>query len=99
MSRPVISATGLYTPPHSISNAELVASFNAWVEKFNAEHAAEIAAGTVAAKQPSSVEFIEKASGIKARYVVDKEGVLDINRMTPNGWTPRVRGNSDWLSI
>ena len=25
MSRPVISATGLYTPPHAISNAELVA--------------------------------------------------------------------------
>ena len=84
MSRPVISATGLYTPPHSISNAELVASFNAWVEKFNAEHAAEIAAGALAAKQPSSVEFIEKASGIKARYVVDKDGVLDTQRMTPN---------------
>jgi beta-ketodecanoyl-[acyl-carrier-protein] synthase len=84
MSRPVISATGLYTPPHSISNAELVASFNAWVEKFNAEHAAEIAAGTLAAKQPSSVEFIEKASGIKSRYVVDKEGLLDTSRMAPN---------------
>ena len=44
MSRPVISATGLYTPPNSISNAELVASFNAWVDKYNAEHAGEIAA-------------------------------------------------------
>jgi len=84
MSRPVITATGLYTPPHSISNTELVASFNAWVEKYNAEHAAEIAAGTLQPKGPSSVEFIEKASGIKARYVVDKEGVLDVNRMTPN---------------
>ncbi len=84
MSRPVITATGLYTPPHSISNTELVASFNAWVEKYNAEHAAEIAAGTLQPKGPSSVEFIEKASGIKARYVVDKDGVLDVNRMTPN---------------
>lgn len=26
---PVISATGLYTPPETISNDELVASFNA----------------------------------------------------------------------
>ena len=33
--RPVISATGLYTPPHSISNAELVDSFNAYVERYN----------------------------------------------------------------
>mgnify|MGYP000213913048 CR=1 FL=1 len=45
MSRPVISATGLYTPPHSISNAELVASLNAWTDNWNDEHAAEIAAG------------------------------------------------------
>jgi beta-ketodecanoyl-[acyl-carrier-protein] synthase len=84
MSRPVISATGLYTPPNSISNAELVASFNAWVDMWNSEHAADIAAGTVQAKQPSSVEFIEKASGIKSRFVIDKEGVLDTGRMTPN---------------
>ena len=31
----------------------------------------------------SSAEFIEKASGIKSRYVIDKEGILDINRMMP----------------
>jgi beta-ketodecanoyl-[acyl-carrier-protein] synthase len=83
MTRPVITATGLYTPPNSISNAELVASFNAWVDKWNAEHAAEIAAGA-APKTYSSVEFIEKASGIKARYVIDKEGVIDPNVMRPN---------------
>ena len=84
MSRPVISATGLYTPPHSISNAELVASFNAWADRWNAEHAEEITAGKVEPKPHSSVEFIEKASGIKSRYVVDKDGVLDPKRMTPN---------------
>jgi beta-ketodecanoyl-[acyl-carrier-protein] synthase len=83
MTRPVITATGLYTPPNSISNAELVASFNAWVDKWNAEHAAEIAAGA-APKTYSSVEFIEKASGIKARYVIDKEGLIDPNVMRPN---------------
>lgn len=83
MSRPVISSTGLYTPPHSISNAELVASLNAWTDAWNQEHAAEIAAGTLPAKQHSSVEFIEKASGIKSRYVMDKEGVLDPKIMRP----------------
>ena len=83
MTHPVITATGLYTPPNSISNAELVTSFNAWVDKWNAEHAAEIAAGAVP-KTYSSVEFIEKASGIKARYVIDKEGLIDPNVMRPN---------------
>ena len=45
MHTAVITGTGLYRPPHAISNAELVASFNAYVERFNAEHAAGIAAG------------------------------------------------------
>ena len=79
----VISATGLYRPPHVITNAELVEAFNAYVERFNAEHAAAIAAGTVTALAPSSVEFIEKASGIKQRHVMDKAGVLDPARMYP----------------
>ena len=51
MTRPVISATGLYTPPYSISNAELVASLNAWTDNWNAEHAAEISAGRLEAKR------------------------------------------------
>jgi beta-ketodecanoyl-[acyl-carrier-protein] synthase len=79
----VIAATGLYTPPHSVSNAELVGAFNAYAEGFNAENAAAIAAGEVAGLEPSSVEFVEKASGIKARYVVDKAGVLDPKVMRP----------------
>ncbi len=84
MAQPVISATGLYTPPHSISNEELVESFNAYVEQFNKEHAADIAAGTVQPLEPSNAPFIEKASGIKARFVVNKDGILDPARMTPN---------------
>ncbi|PID42164.1 MAG: beta-ketoacyl-ACP synthase III [Proteobacteria bacterium] len=78
-----ISGTGLYTPNQSISNDELVESFNAWVDMFNAEHADEIEAGKVAPKQKSSSEFIEKASGIKSRYVIDKSGILDPERMVP----------------
>ncbi len=84
MSRPVISATGLYTPPHSISNAELVASLNAWTDGWNAENAEAITAGTLQAKAHSSVEFIEKASGIKSRFVIDKTGVIDPKVMRPH---------------
>jgi beta-ketodecanoyl-[acyl-carrier-protein] synthase len=79
----VIAATGLYTPPESISNAELVETFNAYVARFNAENAADIAEGRVQALLPSSVEFIEKASGIKSRYVVQKSGILDPDVMRP----------------
>ena len=32
---------------------------------------------------PSSSEFIKKASGIEQRFVKDKKGILDINRMRP----------------
>jgi beta-ketodecanoyl-[acyl-carrier-protein] synthase len=80
----VIAATGLYTPDQSISNEELVTAFNAFVERFNAENAARIAAGEVEALSPSSVEFVEKASGIRSRFVIDKAGILDPARMTPH---------------
>ena len=83
MHTAVIAATGLYTPPQSVSNAELVESFNTFVERHNARHAAGIDAGAVKALQPSSPEFIEKASGIRSRYVVDKAGVLDPEVMAP----------------
>lgn len=84
MTDAVIAATGLYTPPNSLSNAELVETFNAYVERFNAANADAIAAGEVQALTPSSSEFIEKASGIKSRFVVDKTGLVDPERMTPN---------------
>lgn len=80
---PVISATGLYTPPDSISNEELVASFNTYVDRFNTDHADAIARGDTEALQPSSVEFIEKASGIKSRHVVSKASILDPDVMCP----------------
>ncbi len=80
----VIAATGLFTPDQSISNEELVAAYNAYAKRFNDRHSAEIAEGDVAALTPSSVEFIEKASGIKSRFVLDKAGVLDPERMAPN---------------
>ena len=79
-----ITGSGLYTPQHSISNEELVTSFNAWVDLYNEEYASEIASGEREAKVYSSTEFIEKASGIKSRYVIDKEGILDPFRMVPS---------------
>jgi beta-ketodecanoyl-[acyl-carrier-protein] synthase len=79
----VISGAGLWRPPYSISNAELVAAYNAWADRFNAEHAAEIAAGTLESRPHSSVEFIEKASGIRSRYTYVKDGTLDPSRMRP----------------
>ncbi len=82
--QPVIAATGLYIPPHQISNEELVSAFNTYVTRFNAANAEAIAAGELVPLLPSSAEFIEKASGIKSRYVVDKAGVLDPEVMRPN---------------
>ncbi|MCC5980289.1 MAG: beta-ketoacyl-ACP synthase III [Oceanicaulis sp.] len=84
MSAAIIRATGLWTPPYSISNEELVTAFNAYVEHYNTQHAAEIARGELEPLQPSSVEFVEKASGIRSRYVVEKDGILDVKRMMPN---------------
>ncbi|ELA08246.1 3-oxoacyl-(acyl carrier protein) synthase III [Moraxella macacae 0408225] len=78
-----ITATGLYTPPFSISNDELVASFNQYVDNYNHDNAEAIALGEKVALQYSTSEFIEKASGIKSRYVFDKQGILDPNIMTP----------------
>ncbi|CAN5410068.1 beta-ketoacyl-ACP synthase III [soil metagenome] len=95
MINSVIAATGLFTPDQSISNEELVEAYNAWAEQWNADHAMEIAEGDVAALTPSSVAFIEKASGIKSRFVLDKAGIIDPTRMAPN--IPE-RGN-DELSI
>ncbi|WP_313953081.1 beta-ketoacyl-ACP synthase III [Accumulibacter sp.] len=89
MHRAVISASSLYTAPHTISNAELVAAYNSYVGEFNASNAARIVAGELAALEESSVDFIEKASGITRRYVMDKAGVLDPQRMRPK-FAPRA---------
>ncbi|WP_406828734.1 beta-ketoacyl-ACP synthase III [Microbulbifer sp. ARAS458-1] len=79
----VISGTGLWTPPESISNEELVQALNTYAEKYNRENADAIESGELQAKPYSSAEFIEKASGIKSRYVISKEGILDPQRMRP----------------
>lgn len=83
MTKVVISGTGVFTPPYSISNQELVESFNAYVRNFNEKNADAIARGEIEPLNESSAEFIQKASGIEARYVMNKEGILDPEIMAP----------------
>jgi beta-ketodecanoyl-[acyl-carrier-protein] synthase len=83
MASMAVSGTGLYTPAQSISNDELVGSFNEFVRRHNEAHAEAIASGKVAALAPSSSDFILKASGIQNRYVMDKASVLDPEVMCP----------------
>ncbi|KIN62002.1 3-oxoacyl-(Acyl carrier protein) synthase [Sulfitobacter noctilucicola] len=90
MYTPAITGTGVFTPDQVITNAELVESFNAYADLYNAENAAAIEAGDLPAKEHSSEGFIYKASGIEQRYVIDKEGILD-----PKVMHPLLRQRSD----
>ncbi|MBB4658966.1 beta-ketoacyl-ACP synthase III [Parvularcula dongshanensis] len=71
-----ILATGLHTPEARVTNEELVGAYNAWVQRWNAAHPDD-------PREESSAAFIEKASGIKARHVLDRQGMLDPERMRP----------------
>ena len=90
MYQPVISGSGVFTPEQVITNDELVATFNAYADKYNAENAEAIAAGELEAKAHSSSEFIVAASGIHQRHVMDKTGILD-----PDVMHPLLRQRSD----
>jgi beta-ketodecanoyl-[acyl-carrier-protein] synthase len=79
MKRVAISGIGIEIPPAVISNEELVASFNAWVDSENTGRAAR-------GEEPlakSDEEFIVYASGVKQRHVMEPTGILDPTRMTP----------------
>ena len=90
-----ITGTGLYHPEDVITNEELVEALNAYVEQYNSDNAEKIESGELEARRGSSAEFIEKASGVKARYVSEKSGILDPKRLRP---LLRERSN-DELSI
>src|SRR5689334_11834617 len=79
-----ITGHGVWHPPTVLTNEELCAAFNVFVQRENAKHAAEIAAGKREALKESTPEFVVKASGIKRRYVEDKTGLVDPERMCPN---------------
>ncbi len=90
MTKVVISGTGVFTPEETITNEELVEAFNAYVAKFNAENKDAIERGEVEALTDSSAPFIEKASGIRRRHVMNKSGILD-----PDIMAPRLRERSN----
>lgn len=79
-----ITGHGVWHPDTVLENPELCVAFNEFVRRENARHADAIAAGTRAPLKESSPEFIIKASGIITRYVEDKTGLLDPERMCPN---------------
>ncbi|HTR50635.1 MAG TPA: beta-ketoacyl-ACP synthase III [Kofleriaceae bacterium] len=72
-----ITGAGVWHPEHVLTNEELCVAFNEYVRRANA-------AGAQPPLKESSPEFIEKASGIRRRYIVEKSGVLDPERMCPN---------------
>ncbi|MGE0396798.1 MAG: beta-ketoacyl-ACP synthase III [Kofleriaceae bacterium] len=79
-----ITGFGVWHPDTVLDNTELCTAFNEFVRRDNARHADAIAAGTREALRESSPEFIVKASGIERRYVEDKTGLVDPERMCPN---------------
>ncbi|MCC2645440.1 MAG: 3-oxoacyl-[acyl-carrier-protein] synthase [Burkholderiales bacterium] len=83
MNNIVISGSGYHHPEESISNSELVATYNKYVNYYNDLYKEEIEAKSVLALELSSAEFIEKASGIKTRYVRDKKNLLNHKKMWP----------------
>ena len=87
----------VYAARNRSRNAELVESYNSFVELYNDRHGEAISQGEAEALQPSSVEFIEKASGIKARHVMAKAPVLDPESMAPR-WPERENGELSILA-
>jgi beta-ketodecanoyl-[acyl-carrier-protein] synthase len=79
-----ITGSGVWTPPSVITNAELCEAFNEFVRRDNARNAEAIARGDKQPLSESDPDFIEKASGIKQRFVHDRTGLLDPERMCPN---------------
>jgi len=80
MKRVAISGIGVEIPEAVISNEELVASFNLWVDRENAKRART-------GEEPlakSDSDFIVYASGVKQRHVLERNGILDPDRMTPD---------------
>ena len=79
MNRVIISGIGVEIPEATITNEELVESFNLWVDREN-EHRAGDGRELLS---KSDTDFIVYASGVKKRHVLVREGILDPDRMTP----------------
>ena len=83
MTLAAITGHGVFTPSERIGNDELVQAFNAYADLWNVQNAQDIADGKTTPMSHSSSAFIESASGIKSRFVLNKSGILDSERMYP----------------
>jgi beta-ketodecanoyl-[acyl-carrier-protein] synthase len=83
-TRTSITGHGVWHPETVLENPELCATFNEFVRRENLKHADAIAAGKMEPLKESTPEWVVKASGIIRRYVEDKTGLLDPERMCPN---------------
>jgi beta-ketodecanoyl-[acyl-carrier-protein] synthase len=79
-----ITGHGVWHPATILTNEELCAAFNEFARRDNAKNAEAITAGTRQAIKESTPDFVLKASGIARRYVEDKTGLIDPERMCPN---------------
>jgi beta-ketodecanoyl-[acyl-carrier-protein] synthase len=79
-----ITGHGVWHPDTVLENDELCATFNEFARRENAKNAELIAAGAMAPLKESTPAWVVKASGIIKRYVEDKTGLLDPERMCPN---------------
>jgi len=84
MNNICIAGTGIWYPDNCVTNEEIVTSFNSFVDDFNRKNSDKITNGLISPLEHSTTAFIEKASGIKTRYVIDKENILDVNKMMPS---------------
>ena len=93
-----ITGTGFWVPKDGLTtNDEVVDSYNAYVDNFNSENSQAISDGIMEAMSHSSSDFIEKASGIKTRYLFDKHNCLDPTRMKPKT-KPELSDNTSILA-
>jgi beta-ketodecanoyl-[acyl-carrier-protein] synthase len=79
-----ITGHGVWHPDTVLENDELCAAFNEYVRRENQKNAELIAAGKAAPLKESTPAWVVQASGIITRYVEDKTGLLDPERMCPN---------------
>lgn len=79
----VLSGTGYFVPPDSVSTEEIVASFNEHVKRHNQQLTLPLEEFPELGLQESEADFVVRASGIQNRRVIDKRGILDPDIMHP----------------
>ena len=76
MNIAAITGIGFVVPKDCITNDELVRSYNRFAENYNKQNPNQ-------QLEMSSSEFIYTASGVRQRFVYNKSGILNIDRMMP----------------